>query len=102
MVAVPASGRISPSSIRSVVVFPAPLGPRNPVIRPRATVNDTSCTAGRWPNFLRSPATWMAGAEVPVGPAAASVGRAAGPLPRVFLVSSMPAASPPGACGRVG
>jgi hypothetical protein len=26
----PASGRTSPSSIRNVVVFPAPLGPRKP------------------------------------------------------------------------
>ena len=34
MAVVPASGRTSPSSIRRVVVFPAPLGPRNPVIRP--------------------------------------------------------------------
>ena len=30
----PASGRTSPSNARSVVVLPAPLGPRNPVMRP--------------------------------------------------------------------
>ena len=66
-------------------------------------MNDTSSTATTWPNFLRSPATWMAGAEVTGGrPAAAPAGRATGPLPWVFLVASMLSAWPPGACRRVG
>src|SRR5215472_10646455 len=37
MVAVPLSGAARPSSIRSVVVLPAPLGPRKPVTRPGPT-----------------------------------------------------------------
>ncbi len=39
-----------PSTIRNVVVLPAPLGPRNPVTVPAATVNDRSSTARRLPN----------------------------------------------------
>ena len=38
MVAVPAVGVTRPSSIRSVVVLPAPLGPRNPVTLPGCDV----------------------------------------------------------------
>jgi hypothetical protein len=34
MVAVPEHGRVSPSSIRIVVVLPAPLAPTTPVMRP--------------------------------------------------------------------
>jgi len=45
MVAVPAVGSTRSSSIRKVVVFPAPFGPRNPVTRPGSTVNDKSSTA---------------------------------------------------------
>src|SRR6266540_693037 len=45
MVALPASGVTSPSSIRSVVVLPAPFGPRNPVIDPWSTVKLRSSTA---------------------------------------------------------
>src|SRR5215472_13717119 len=37
MVAVPLVGAARPSSIRSVVVLPAPLGPRKPVTRPGPT-----------------------------------------------------------------
>ncbi len=91
MVAVPASGRIRPEQYPQVGVFLAPLGPRNPVIRPYATVNDTSFTAATWPNFLRSPATWMAGAEVTDGRhAAAPASRATGLLPWAFFVVSIP------------
>jgi hypothetical protein len=39
MAAVPLRERASPIKIRIVVVFPAPLGPRNPKIAPRGTVN---------------------------------------------------------------
>src|SRR5689334_24534627 len=45
MVAVPAVGRTRLSSMRSVVVLPAPFGPRNPVTRPGSTANDRLSTA---------------------------------------------------------
>src|SRR2546423_2154750 len=45
MVALPAVGLTRPRSTRSVVVLPAPLGPRNPVTRPGSAVNDRSSTA---------------------------------------------------------
>ncbi len=51
-IADPDVGAISVPRIRTVVVFPAPLGPRNPNTSPRATLNDTSATAVRQPNFL--------------------------------------------------
>src|SRR5438093_1417789 len=35
---------MNPAIIRIVVVLPAPLGPRNPTISPRSTVNDRSRT----------------------------------------------------------
>lgn len=41
----PASGVISPISIRKVVVFPAPLGPSRPSTWPFSTRNDRSFTA---------------------------------------------------------
>src|SRR6266542_3628505 len=45
IVAVPAMGVTRLSSMRSVVVLPAPFGPRKPVTRPGSTVNDRSSTA---------------------------------------------------------
>src|SRR5690349_7541959 len=38
--------------MRSVVVLPAPLGPRKPVTRPGTTLNDRSSTARTVPNDL--------------------------------------------------
>jgi hypothetical protein len=55
IVAIPASGVTKPSSIRSVVVFPAPLGPRNPVIEPGSTVKLRSSTAFTAPKRLLNP-----------------------------------------------
>ena len=52
MVAVPSSGLTRPSSIRSVVVFPAPFGPRNPTTSPASTVKLSRSTASTWPNRL--------------------------------------------------
>ena len=50
----PDVGSRSPSSIASVVVFPAPLGPRNPTISPARTWNERSSTTTRAPNrFVR-------------------------------------------------
>ncbi len=42
----PALGKSNPASILSVVVFPAPLGPRKATISPRARAKETSVTAG--------------------------------------------------------
>ncbi len=56
---VPASGCVSPSSIRISVVFPAPLWPRNPNAQPRGTVRSRSITAGRLPKLLPSPRVSM-------------------------------------------
>src|SRR6266576_326605 len=48
-VASPAVGVISVASIRSVVVLPAPLGPRKPKISPIPTRRSTPCTASTTP-----------------------------------------------------
>ena len=48
----PDVGAISVPRIRTVVVLPAPFGPRNPKTSPRATVKDTSRTAVRVPKTL--------------------------------------------------
>src|SRR5512138_537240 len=50
----PRSGRASPTSMRIVVVFPAPFGPRNPKTSPAESSNETSETTSRLPNrFVR-------------------------------------------------
>jgi hypothetical protein len=46
--------------MRSVVVLPAPFGPRKPTIRPGSTVNDRSSTARVSPNRFVSPETSIA------------------------------------------
>ena len=48
----PEVGAISVPRIRTVVVLPAPLGPRKPNTSPCATLNDTSATAVRAPKSL--------------------------------------------------
>jgi hypothetical protein len=53
IVAVPWSGRINPSSIRSVVDLPAPFGPRKRVTVPGATLNVCSSTARTGPKDFR-------------------------------------------------
>jgi hypothetical protein len=57
MVALPAVGVTRPSTQRSVVVLPAPFGPRNPVTLAGSTLKLRSCTARTAPNFLVSPDT---------------------------------------------
>src|SRR5262245_3435284 len=52
MVAVPLVGAVRPSSIRSVVVLPAPLGPRKPVTRPGPTSKLNPSTAVTGPYLL--------------------------------------------------
>ncbi len=68
-----ACGRIRPSSIRNVVLLPAPFGPRNPVTRPAATVNDRSSTACTEPKRLPRPSISMAFRMVPTVRIARSV-----------------------------
>ena len=57
MVAVPPLGRIRPSSIRRVVVFPLPFGPRKPVTRPGSTSNSSWSTAVKDPKRFVRPRT---------------------------------------------
>ena len=62
-----AAGRSSSvPSVRTVVVFPAPLGPRNPSTSPRPTSNETSSNATRSPNRFDRCSTESAGALVSV------------------------------------
>ena len=60
-VADPLVGAMSVPSVRTVVVLPAPLGPRKPKISPRPTSNDTSSTATRSPNRFERWCTATAG-----------------------------------------
>ncbi len=58
-VASPVSGSRSPSMISSVVVLPAPFGPRMPKNSPGATSKLTPSTARRSPYDLRMSRTEM-------------------------------------------
>src|SRR5579871_3752965 len=68
---------MSPSSIRSVVVLPAPFGPRKPVIVPGARANESESTASTEPNRFVRDSTTTAGAK----PEAASSDNPTTPLP---------------------
>src|ERR1700722_12502160 len=52
MKTVPVSGRSRPVINRSVVVFPAPLGPRRTTNSPSLTTSERSRTASTWPKRL--------------------------------------------------
>src|SRR5437868_13969101 len=65
MVARPQVGVARPSSSRMVVDFPAPFGPRNPVMRPGASSKDRSLTAVTVPYRLVSASTAMVLMAVP-------------------------------------
>src|SRR6266705_1180017 len=65
MVARPEVGVARPSSSRMVVDFPAPFGPRNPVMRPGASSKDRSLTAVTVPYRLVSASTAMVLMAVP-------------------------------------
>jgi hypothetical protein len=52
--------------MRMVVVFPAPFGPRKAKTSPRWTVNETSSTAVKSPNFLTTFSTRMIGCPLVV------------------------------------
>src|SRR5258706_1958666 len=53
-VAEPEVGAMRVPSVRTVVVFPAPFGPRKPKTSPRSTANETSSKAMRSPNRFDS------------------------------------------------
>jgi hypothetical protein len=53
----PAAGLTSANAMRSVVVLPAPFGPRKPVIRPVGTSKYRSSTALTEPKCLVRPRT---------------------------------------------
>src|ERR1039458_1522729 len=55
----PEVGRLRPSIISNVVVFPAPLGPSTPKVSPCSTEKEMSSTAVRLPYFLVRFATSM-------------------------------------------
>src|SRR3954447_12723481 len=59
MVAVPASGWVRPRIMRSVVDFPAPLGPRKPVTAPVGTVKVKASTTTFDPYRLVRFSTWI-------------------------------------------
>src|SRR6266581_6188184 len=65
MVARPEVGAARPSSRRMVVDFPAPFGPRNPVMRPGASSKVRSLTAVTVPYRLVSASTAMVLMAVP-------------------------------------
>src|SRR6516162_5635979 len=83
----PAVGAISVPRIRTVVVLPAPLGPRKPNTSPRATLNDTLATALREPKFL---VRWLT--SIAAAPASAGAGGRAGCAddPGIMLDHSSP------------
>ena len=56
----PADGAISVPSVRTVVVLPAPFGPRKPNTSPQPTLNETSPKAVRSPKRLVNPSTVIA------------------------------------------
>ena len=56
----PAVGAINVPSVRTVVVLPAPLGPRKPNTSPHPTLNETSARAVRSPKRLVNPSTVIA------------------------------------------
>ncbi len=67
----PPPGRVSVHSIRTVVVFPAPFGPRNANTSPRLIENDTSLTASMAPYRLDRDDTSTAVSAAAPGPSAA-------------------------------
>src|SRR5207247_2562081 len=63
-VMVPLVGRSRPTIIRAIVVLPEPDSPTMATDRPGGRRNDTSSTATRSPNSLRSPSASRMGAPV--------------------------------------
>src|SRR5437764_387676 len=71
-IAVPELGAISVASVRTVVVLPAPFGPRKPKTSPWPTLNDRSSKARRSPNRFERWSTSRAGGAPESVPAAAA------------------------------
>ena len=80
MSAFPALGLASPSNIRSVVVLPAPFGPRKPVIVPGASANESESTARTDPNRFVNESATTAGIEASTVPVGVGSDNAASPL----------------------
>src|SRR4051812_30608365 len=59
----PSSGRVSPSIISSVVVLPAPFGPRIPNVSPASTSKETPATASTVPKRFFTSATRIASTD---------------------------------------
>src|SRR5205814_411965 len=57
----PSSGRDRPSSIRAVVVLPAPVGPTSPKTSPGATASSRPSTTRRPPSTFAGPLASSAG-----------------------------------------
>src|SRR3954463_13371614 len=69
--AFPLLGARSPANMRMVVVFPAPLGPRNPKTSPSSTLKERLSTARRSPkSFLSFTASIIFPARLPALPRA--------------------------------
>src|SRR6266542_4824581 len=79
MVASPAVGVTSPSRQRSVVVLPAPFGPRNPVTEPGSTLKLRSSTA------LTLPPKTLLRPETSIRPGSSVTSQ---PLPLVALTTT--------------
>src|ERR1700682_528303 len=71
----PASGRSRPSIALSVLVLPAPFGPRRPKISPSLMSRDTPSTATFGPYLTRRPSTWRASPCSSGCPVAATLAR---------------------------
>src|SRR4051794_23098613 len=65
MRAAPRLGRVKPRSIRSVVVLPAPFGPRKPVTVPCFRLNERSSTATIPPKRFVKPSTVITSSPSP-------------------------------------
>src|SRR3954469_9723690 len=81
----PVSGSERPTSIRIVVVLPAPLGPRKPVTVPGSQRNVTSETTLRPPSCLVSPLTSIMPADWRPAGIAATVGGLRSPRPAAVV-----------------
>ena len=62
----PELGEIKDKRQRIVVLLPAPLGPKKPKTSPLLTVNETSFTASKSPNFLASCLTYIMGSFIKI------------------------------------
>src|SRR5438552_18338949 len=87
MVAVPAVGVTRLRIMRSVVVFPAPFGPRNPVTRPGCTVNDRLSTALTRLYCLVRPETTICPSDIGLPPCGRPVRVHAPAAPRLAIMA---------------